>query len=176
MDFCEALSEVLRHNIVWIEAQSCSGESIMILKSGCLGLQDLFFHSSPIKLISIYTAENSGDELLKEILGMKDFLLVVEGALPLEEDLCKIGNFTCSQLIKNLARNSLAVVAVGSCAVNGGILKEGGVNSIGVRDLIKDKKVYEVLGCPASDKMIVATLYYILKGEKSERDRDKSSK
>lgn len=167
MDFCEALEKVLRNNIVWIEAQSCSGESVMILKAGCKGIEDLFFHSSPVKFISLFSEEKCGKDVINEILNLNDFVLVVEGALPQDPSLCRIGDFTCNDLIQRLSEKAKAIVAVGSCAVNGGILRESGANSLGVKDFIKGKRVYEVLGCPASDKMIVAALYYALSGGKN---------
>jgi Ni,Fe-hydrogenase I small subunit len=164
MDFCEALEKVLKSNIIWVEAQSCSGESVMILKAGCKGIEDLFFHSSPVKFISLFSEEKCGRELLNEVLNSNDFILVIEGALPQDPSLCRIGDFTCSDLIQKLAEKAKAIIAVGSCAVNGGILRESGANSFGVKDLIKGKKVFEVLGCPASDRMIVAAMYYALSG------------
>jgi len=163
LDYCQALEEILRHNVVWIEAQSCSGESVMVMKSGCKGMEDLFFHSSPVKFLSLLSSERSGYELIREVLSLNDYVLVVEGALPRDQELCKVKDMTCQDLVVRLAQRARAVVAVGSCAVNGGILRESGANSVGVKDVL-GKKVYEVLGCPASDKMIVAALYYALSG------------
>jgi Ni,Fe-hydrogenase I small subunit len=161
MDYCKALREVLKHNIVWVEAQSCSGETVMILKEGCEGLEDLFFHSSNVRLITPTISEKSGEELIKEITSLEDFVLVVEGAIPKDERACWLGEFTCAELIRRLAQRAKAVVAVGSCAVNGGILRELG--SIGVGELLS-RRVYEVPGCPASDKTMVAVLYSVLAG------------
>ena len=164
MDYCEALEKVLKSNVIWIEAQSCSGESVTILKSGCKGLEDLFFQSSPFKMFSLMCAEKSGLEFLKEVLNQKDFILVIEGAIPKDERLCYVGDMTCSELIKKLSEKAKAIIAVGSCAVNGGIIRELGY--IGVKEFL-GKQVYEVPGCPASDKMMVATIYYALTGGKS---------
>ena len=164
MDYCTALREVLKHNIVWIEAQSCSGETVMILRSGCQGLEDLFFHSSPAKFVSLFCEEKSGKEILEKILQMTDFVLVIEGAIPSDDSLCTFGGYSCTQVIKLLAERAHSVVAVCSCAVNGGILREAG--SKGVKEVIGDKKkVFEVPGCPASPQMMVATIYYALGGK-----------
>ncbi|BFH73971.1 hypothetical protein SJAV_19150 [Sulfurisphaera javensis] len=160
MDYCEALEKVLKSNIVWIEAQSCSGESVNILKSGCKSLENLFFHSSPFKLYSNICEEKCGKEYLDEILSQKDFVLVIEGAIPKDKDgLCYVGDMTCNELIKKLAEKAKAIVAVGSCAVNGGIIRELGY--VGVSEFL-GKRVYEVPGCPASDKMMIAAIYYAL--------------
>ncbi len=161
MDYCQALKEVLKYNIVWIEAQSCSGETVMMLKAGCEGIDELFFHSSPVKLISIVSEDKSGPEMIKDILEAENFLLVVEGAIPKDDKLCNFGGMTCTELIKRLSERAIGVVAVGSCAVNGGIVRE--VGGLGVKEVVKGK-VYEVPGCPASDKTMVAMLYSILKG------------
>lgn len=160
MDYCSALKEVLKHNIVWIEAQSCSGETVMILRSGCEGLEELFFHSSPVKFISLVCEEKSGREILEKILEMTDYILVVEGAIPSNDSLCTFGGYSCTQVIKLLAERANSIIAVGSCAVNGGILREAG--SKGVREIINNKKVLEVPGCPASPQMIVAMIYSAL--------------
>ncbi|EWG06346.1 MAG: hydrogenase (NiFe) small subunit HydA [Candidatus Aramenus sulfurataquae] len=163
MDYCQALKEVLTHNIVWLEAQSCSGETVMMLKEGCEGLDDLFFHSSPVKLISIVSEDKSGPDMLKDILDLDNYLLVVEGAIPKDDKLCNFGGMTCSEILKKLSEKAIGIVAVGSCAVNGGIIRE--VGGLGVGEVLK-RKVYEVPGCPASDKTMVAMLYYVLKGGK----------
>ncbi|ARM75329.1 Ni,Fe-hydrogenase I small subunit [Acidianus manzaensis] len=159
MDYCEALKEILKHNIVWIEAQSCSGETVMILKSGCEGIDELFFHSSPVKLISIIAEEKAGKEMLNDILNSDNYILVVEGAIPKNDELCNFGGLTCKELLTRLSEKALAIVAVGSCAVNGGIIRE--VGGLGVSEVL-NKKVYEVPGCPASDKTMVAMLYSVL--------------
>lgn len=164
MDFCEALEKVLKSNLIWVEAQSCSGESVNILKSGCKALENLFFNSSPFKLYSTMCMEKCGKEYLDEILSQKDFVLIIEGAIPKGKDhLCYVGDMTCSELIKKLAENAKAIVAVGSCAVNGGIIRELGY--VGVSEFL-GKRVYEVPGCPASDKLMVAAIYYAITGEK----------
>ena len=164
MDYCEALEKVLKTNVIWIEAQSCSGESVTILKSGCKTLEDMFFQSSPFKMYSLMCSEKSGREFLEEVLNQRDFVLVVEGALPKDERLCHIGDMTCGELIRRLSERAKAIVAVGSCAVNGGIIRELGY--VGVREFL-GKKVFEVPGCPASDKMMVAAIYYALTGGKA---------
>lgn len=164
MDYCEALETVLKSNVVWIEAQSCSGESVSILKSGCKSLEDMFFHSSPFKMFSIISGERSGQEYLREILQQQDFILVIEGALPKDEKLCYVGDMTCGELIRRLSQNAKAIIAVGSCAVNGGVIRELGY--VGVKEYL-GKQVYEVPGCPASDKMMVAAIYYAITGGKS---------
>ncbi|AWR96792.1 Ni,Fe-hydrogenase I small subunit [Acidianus sulfidivorans JP7] len=161
MDYCTALKEVLKHNIIWIEAQSCSGETIMMLKEGCSGIDDLFFHSSPVKLISIVSEEKCGKDMLNDILNSSDYLLVVEGAIPKDDKLCNFGGMTCKEILQKLAQNAIGIVAVGSCAVNGGIIRETG--SLGVSEVLK-RKVYEVPGCPASDKTMIAMFYSVLKG------------
>lgn len=161
MDYCKALKEVLKHNIIWLEAQSCSGETVMILKEGCEGIDELFFHSSPVKLISIVSEEKSGPDMMKEIMSLENYLLVVEGAIPKDDKLCNFGGMTCTEILKKLSEKAIAIIAVGSCAVNGGILRE--VGGLGVSEVLK-KKVYEVPGCPASDKTMVAMLYSVLRG------------
>ncbi|BCU68831.1 Ni,Fe-hydrogenase I small subunit [Stygiolobus caldivivus] len=163
MDYCEVLEKVLKSNVVWIEAQSCSGESVSILKSGCKALDEMFFQSSPFKIFSLMCAEKSGLEYLKDVLSQEDFILVIEGAIPKDERLCYVGDMTCNELIMRLSQKAKAIIAVGSCAVNGGIIRELGY--MGVREFL-GKPVYEVPGCPASDKMMIAMIYQALAGGK----------
>lgn len=127
------------------------------------GVNDLFFHSSPVKLISMISEEKSGPDMMKDILNSDNYLLVVEGAIPKDDKLCNFGGMTCSEILKKLSEKAIGIVAVGSCAVNGGIIRE--VGGLGVDEVLK-KKVYEVPGCPASDKTMVAMLYSVLQGGK----------
>lgn len=71
---------------------------------------------------------------------------------------------TCGELIRRLSQNAKAIIAVGSCAVNGGVIRE--LCYVGVKEYL-GRQVYEVPGCPASDKMMVAAIYYAIAGGKS---------
>ncbi|QXJ35506.1 hypothetical protein J5U22_02053 [Saccharolobus shibatae] len=52
---------------------------------------------------------------------------MIEGAIPVGKDqLCHIGSFTCSEVISRLVEKAKAIIAVGSCAVNGGVIRELG--------------------------------------------------
>jgi NiFe hydrogenase small subunit HydA len=67
-------------------------------------------------------------------------------------------------LLKDAAQNAIAVVAVGNCATFGGIpkAKPNPTQAVGVMDIIKDKPVLNIPGCPMNPVNLTATVVHFL--------------
>ena len=128
-------------NLVWLEGQDCAGCTISFLNAeqpdviqAIMDLnvvpqywetvmiqQGLFVDGVPVENADLNA--NYALELFKE--SEKDFVLVVEGAIPRGPDgtgnFCRVGGEPFKKIIEDLAPHSLATVAVGSCASYGGI-------------------------------------------------------
>lgn len=92
--------------------------------------------------------------------------MVVNGSVPLNENgvYCTIGGKSAEQVLREAAENATAVLAVGACAVYGSVqaAKPNPTGAVGVEDIITDKPVINVSGCPPIGEVITATITYIL--------------
>ncbi len=78
------------------------------------------------------------------------YILVVEGAIPTGDNgiYCKIAGVTARDSLVSVAKDALAVIAIGTCAGYGGIQSVGPnpTGAVGVRDIIKDKTIINISG------------------------------
>ena len=105
------------------------------------------------------------------------YLCVVEGAIPRGMDglYGTIGAKaeTFKEHLERAAKNSAAVVAVGTCATFGGVpaASPNPTNAVGVQDVIKNKPIINIPACPANPANITGTiLHYVLTGQVPELD------
>jgi len=158
--------------VCWVQAQSCSGCSVSLLNSD---------HPGPLELLTQYISlvfhQNVGAaqgqtvvDLLEQIEEAGDFVLVVEGAIPLDmPEACTIAGRSIQDILVPLTRKAMAVVAVGTCAAYGGIPgAEGNPTGAGsVRDLMVkagipvEGRLLNCPSCPTHPKSVVGTLAYV---------------
>jgi len=175
-----------RTNVIWIQAQSCSGCSVSLLNKLNPGIASVIteyislnFHQT-LMAGTGHTAINVLEQAVEK--QRKDFVLIVEGSVPTKDSqYLTIGEIDGRPVpgrewIEGLGKNAAAVVAVGTCATGGGIPgalpqagPQRGVNPTGavsLNQILKDKKIINIGGCPPHPDWIVGTLLYVLlKGE-----------
>jgi hydrogenase small subunit len=93
-------------------------------------------------------------------------ILVVNGSIPLAENgvYTTIGGKSAEQVLRESAENATAVFAVGACA-HWGCVQASHPNptgAVGVDEVITDKPVINVAGCPPIGEVITASLVYTL--------------
>jgi hydrogenase small subunit len=159
-------------NVLWIQGQSCSGESISLLNSVEPGPADLL-----TKYISLVLHQNVGaaqgqvfmDTLDKCVKG-GDFVLVFEGSIPMGmPNCCQIGGRTVESILLDAIPRAKAVIAAGTCASYGGIpAAEGNLTgAASVKDfMVKNSMPYKnklinLPSCPTHPKSIVSALAYV---------------
>jgi hydrogenase small subunit len=94
------------------------------------------------------------------------YILVVEGAIPTKENgiFCKVAGKTALESLQKAADGALAIIAIGTCASYGGIQSVGPnpTGAVGVKDIVKDKPIINLPGCPPSPYNFLSTvLYYV---------------
>ena len=175
-----------RTNVIWIQAQSCSGCSVSLLNKFDPGIAaviteyiSLNYHQT-IMGGTGHTAVDVLEQAVKK--QRKDFVLIVEGSIPTKDGLyLTIGEINGRPVpgrewIEELGKNAVAVVAVGTCATGGGIPAalpqagpQKGINPTGavpLSGILKNKKIINIGGCPPHPDWIVGTLLHVLlKGE-----------
>lgn len=164
----EALAAPKRTPVIWLELQDCAGCSEAFLRSShptaaeiILDVLSVDYHET-IMAASGKRAEEAKEATIKA----GGYLLVVEGSIsPAAEGVyCCIGGKSSVDLVNEAAANAVAVVAVGNCATFGGLPKASPnpTGAIGVMDLVKDKPVLNIPGCPMNPVNLTATVVHFL--------------
>jgi hydrogenase small subunit len=91
---------------------------------------------------------------------------VIEGSIPVKDDgvYCTIGGRSSLELFREAAANAAAIIATGNCAAFGGIpkAKPNPTGAVSVIELVRDKPVVNIPGCPAIPEVFTGTLAHFL--------------
>jgi hydrogenase small subunit len=155
--------------VIWLELQDCAGctESItrshaptlvnLVLNSIALNYQETLFAAAG------YQAESAKQEAMKKYAGK--YVLVVEGSIPADgTGFCTVGGRSALDLLQEAASGAAAVIATGNCATFGGLpkAKPNPTGAKGVWEIIKDKPVINIPGCPAIPDVFSGTIAHYL--------------
>jgi hydrogenase small subunit len=165
----EAISKARRQSVIWLSFQECTGCTESITRSHSPTLENLIFDL--ISLDYHHTLQAASGEAAEQarMQAMKDndgkYLLIVDGSIPL-------GNpgYSCIAGISNLdmlvetAKGAAAIVAVGTCAAFGGLpmADPNPTGAVSVGDIIKDKPIINVPGCPPIPVVMTGVLAHFL--------------
>jgi len=154
--------------IIWLELADCSGNSEAFIKSTNPALEDLIFDYISLDYHELLMSA-SGDQsetILEDIITKQkgEYILIVEGAVPMAMDgkFLRIGakGETGLALLQKCAQDAALVIAVGSCALDGGIVAAAPnpTGAVGVAEALKCQEIINLPGCPANPTNIVGTL------------------
>ncbi|MDD2540558.1 MAG: hydrogenase small subunit [Desulfuromonadaceae bacterium] len=177
-EIADKLSGARRPVVVWLQLQECTGCMESALRSGDRTLESLILSMISLEYNELLMAPSG--EQAEAALGKaieQPHLLVVNGSIPLRDKgvYCVIGGETAESLLRRAAKNASAVLAVGACAHYGCIqaAHPDPTGAVGVADIIKDRQVVNLPGCPPIGEVITATLlYYLVYGHMPQVDYD----
>jgi len=166
----DAATSPKRPPVVWLHFQECTGCTESLLRAShpdvarlILDLISLDYHET-LMAGAGKQVEEVLDETIKKYNGK--FLCVVEGGIPTKDGgvYCQIGGRTGLEIIKDVAPKSAAIIAIGTCASFGGVqaAKPNPTGAVGVRDLIHDKPIINVPGCPPNPVSFLGTVLHYL--------------
>jgi hydrogenase small subunit len=174
-----ALEKSRRVPVLWLEFQDCAGCTEAVSRSQNPTLASLVLNTLSIEYHETlmaaagFRAEANLEHVMNEHAG--EYVLVVEGSVPVADGgiYCVIGGRTAEQILIETAERATAIIAVGSCGAYGG-LAEASPNptgATGVSELITDKPVVNIPGCPGIPKAITNTIaHFVIFGELPELD------
>jgi hydrogenase small subunit len=98
------------------------------------------------------------------------YLVIAEGAVSLETKgcYCTVGGIPYATLLKQVTKQSAAIVAVGTCAAWGGIqaAAPNPTHSVAIDQIITDKPIIKIPGCPPIPEVLTnVIMYYTLFGK-----------
>ncbi len=166
----DALSKAKRPSVIWLSFQECTGctESLTrsnkpTLESLILGAISLDYHHT-LQAASGTAAEAAREQAMEQSFGK--YLLIVEGSIPLKNNgaYSTIAGVSNLKMLQDVAKGAAAIVAVGTCASFGGLpyAYPNPTGAVPVTDIIKDKPIINVPGCPPIPVVITGVLAHYL--------------
>ena len=175
----QALASAKRPSVIWLSFQECTGctesltrTSAPTLENLILDLVSLDYHHT-LQAASGFAAEEAREHAMKEFNGK--YLLLVDGSIPVADGgvYGTWGGESFVDILEQSVKGAAAVVAIGSCASFGGLPKANPnpTAARSVSDLVKDKPVINVPGCPPIAVVMTGVLaHYLTFGRIPELD------
>ncbi len=172
-----ALETKKKPTVVWLEFQDCAGNTESMLRSDHPAIADIVLEAISLEYhetIMAGAGKAAEDQLAKIVAGGPgSYVVIVEGSIPKAENgiYCTIGGKTALQILQDVSANAALVIAVGACAWDGGFPRLGPTGAVGVGDVIGNKPLVNLGGCPHNAANTAATLvHYLAFGKAPELD------
>jgi len=156
--------------VIWVEYQSCSGDSEAFLRSNQPTAGDIILdvisleYSEVVMAAAGHLAEEAKHQAMEKYKGQ--YVLIVEGAIPVGDGgvYCTTGGVSAEASCKELVKNAAATIAVGSCASFGGVpaAAPNPTSAKSVMDLCPGAPVINLPGCPVNAQNLTATVVHFL--------------
>jgi hydrogenase small subunit len=174
----QALTTKHRPVVIWLHFAECTGctESMLCTEHPALDKLILELISLDYHETLFAGAGRQADAARRASMAANKgkYVLVVEGAIPAKDNgiYCKIGGRTAVEILNECAQDAAAVIALGSCAVWGGMpsTKPNPTGCVGVDEVWK-KPVVNIPGCAPNPYNFLSTVvHYITYGKLPELD------
>lgn len=166
----EALANARRQSVIWLSFQECTGCTESLTRSFSPSLEELIFdlisldYHETLLMASGEAAEAARRQAMADNKGK--YVVVVDGSVSLKDDGVYSVNAgkTNLETLQDTVKDALAVISVGSCAAFGGIpaANPNPTGAVPISDIIKDKPVINIPGCPPIAEAITGTVAYLI--------------
>jgi hydrogenase small subunit len=166
-----AAGRLQRRKLVWLELTGCSGNIISLLDGNNPDFQYLASQMAQLVYDNslIVKQGTKATEQLFSVVG-SDFILAVEGAVTTKDNgvynivgMTEGRRITAYEAVKRLGEAASNVIAVGTCASDGGIsaARPNPAGCVSVQSVL-GRRVIKLPGCPCNPDWFLGTLAYIL--------------
>jgi hydrogenase small subunit len=165
----EALASAKRPSVIWLSFQECTGCTESLTRSHAPTVESLIFdaisldYHHTLQAAAGHGAEAAREAAMEENSG--EYILVVDGSIPVGNPAYStIAGISNLDMLKEAAEHCFAIVAVGSCAAFGGLpnADPNPTGAVSVGDIITDKPIINVSGCPPIPVVITGVLAHFL--------------
>lgn len=165
-----ALETKPRLPVIYLNLQECTCCTESFIRTGHPLAADLILDLISLDYMEVLQAAAGEQAEAAKQKTMKDYhgnyVLVVEGSASLADDgiYCTIGGKSSVEALKEAAAGAVAVIAYGSCATNGCVqaAAPNPTQAVPVHEIVKDKPVIKVPGCPPIAEVITGTIVHFL--------------
>jgi len=166
----ETLVKTKRQSVIWLSFQECTGCTESLTRSHKPTVESLIFdfisldYHHTLQAAAGHAAEEAREQAMKDNWGK--YILIVDGAIPVKDDgvYSTIAGITNLSMLEDVAKGAAAIVSVGTCAAYGGLPKAdpNPTGAVSVGDIIKDKPIINIPGCPPIPVVITGVLAHVL--------------
>ncbi len=166
----QALQTKARLPVIWLELQDCAGCSEALTRSQSPTLGNLVLNSITVEYHETlsaaagFQAEEAKQAAMAKYAGQ--YILVVEGSVSPKDGgiYCTIGGKGSLDILQEAAAGAAAIIATGNCSSFGGLPRANPnpTGAVGVVEVIKDKPVVNISGCPAIPEVFTGILAHFL--------------
>ena len=165
----QALEQARRPSVIWLSFQECTGCTESLTRAHTTTVESLIFdiisldYHHTLQAAAGHGAEAAREAAMEENYG--EYLLVVDGSIPLDNPgYSTIAGISNLDMLLEVAKGAAAIIAVGTCSTYGGIphAHPNPTGAVSVGDIIKDKPIVNVPGCPPIPVVITGVLAHFL--------------
>ena len=179
LQVAEAIGKTKRPSVIWLHFQDCTGCTETLLRTSApdvahliLDVISLDYHET-LMAASGAQAEAALRSAIADNAGK--YVLVVEGAIPTKDDgvYMQMGGRPAVQVVREVAAQAAAVIAIGSCASWGGVpsADPNPTGAVGVDSVVSGKPIINLPGCPPNPyNLLAVVLEYVTMGKLPELD------
>ena len=164
-----ALEQARRPSVIWLSFQECTGCTESLTRSHSPTVESLIFdHISLDYHHTLQAASGDAAEAAREAAMHENegkYLVVVDGSIPLgNPGYSTIAGISNLDMLQETVAGAAAVIAVGTCAAFGGLphAAPNPTGAVSVSDIVKDKPIINVSGCPPVPVVITGVLAHFL--------------
>lgn len=159
-----------RPSVIWIQLQECTGcvESVIRTSEPSIGNLVLDQISLDFSHTLMAAAGHAAESAAKTAMDAEKgkYLLVVTGSVPTADGgiYLTIGGRTAQTVLEEAAEGAAAILALGACAHWGSVqaARPNPTGAVGVSEIIKNKPVVNIAGCPPIADVVTATVAHFL--------------
>jgi hydrogenase small subunit len=166
----EAMETKPRIPVLWLHGLECTCCSESFIRSSHPIAQDVILnmisldYDDTLQAAAGFQVEEVRHKIMKDYKGQ--YILAVEGNAPTKDGgvYCTVGGESFLKILQETAADAKAIVAWGSCASNGCVqaAKPNPTGAKPIYQLITDKPIINVPGCPPIAEVMTGVLTYIL--------------
>jgi hydrogenase small subunit len=166
----EALEKAPKPSVVWLEMQACTGDTESFLRASKPTVAELvldivsYDYHETIMAPAGHQAEKSLRDVVEKQKGK--YIAIVEGSIPAGDGgvYCCIGGKSALDIVREVAGNAAATIAVGNCAWDGGwpAAQPNPTGAMGVKDAVPGAALLNMPGCPMNGENLTAVIVHFL--------------
>jgi hydrogenase small subunit len=165
----QALENARRPSVIWLPFQECTGCTESLTRAHGATLEQVIFNAisldyqHTIMAAAGEAAEAARHEAMQDNFGQ--YLLIVDGSVPLgNPGFNTIAGRSVVDLLTEAAKGAKAIICVGTCSSFGGIpgASPNPTSAVAVSDIVKDRPIVNISGCPPIPVVIMAVLTHLL--------------
>ena len=153
--------------VIWLEFQDCAGNTESMLRTSHPTIAEIVLDAISLEYHETIMAGAgaAAEKARMDVINSGEpYVVIVEGSIPTAENgiYCTIGGKTALEILRESASKAALVIAVGACAWDGGFPRLGPTGAVGVGDVIGNKALINLGGCPHNAANTAAVLVHYL--------------